>query len=224
MGEAERAEHAGQAEAERADSGGAVRTALVEEACRRSSVLWLDYAGLDRPRPAWHVWSEGAAYVVAENPTAAAEQPEEAENPRHLARTERTGQPDHPVARPEQALPGLAEVTEATVTCRSKDSGARLVTWRADVRRLRPGTQEWDDAVLLLRGDRLNATDAADLPARWARTAVIVRLAPSGEVLEEPGRMPGDRAAASPPGSPATTTGRLPWVVHKRPRHRPRLS
>lgn len=214
MSDAERAEHAGQAEVWSADSDQAVRTALVEEACRRSSVLWLAYAGLDRPRPAWHVWSEGAAYVVADA-TPAAGQAEQPEHPEH---------PEHPSARPEQALPGLAEVSEATVTCRSKDSGARLVTWRADVRRLRPGTQEWDDAVRLLRGDRLNATDAADLPARWARTAVIVRLAPSGEVLEEPGRMPGDRAAASPPGSPATTTGRLPWVVHKRPRHRPRLS
>jgi hypothetical protein len=217
MGDAERTEHAGQADAEHSDPDQAVRTALVAEACRRSSVLWLAYAGLDRPRPAWHVWSEGAAYVVADA-TPAAGQPEHPELP------ERAEQPDHPAARPEQALPGLAEVTVATVTCRSKDSGARLVTWRADVRRLRPGTQEWDDAVRLLRGDRLNATDAAGLPDRWARTAVIVRLAPSGEVLEEPGRMPGDRAAASPPGSPATTTGRLPWVVHKRPRHRPRLS
>lgn len=209
MSDAERAEHAGQADAERADSDRGVRTALVEEACRRSSVLWLAYAGPDRPRPAWHVWSDGAAYVVAE----AAEPSEQAGE-----------HPEHPAARPEQALPGLAEATEATVTCRSKDSGARLVTWRADVHRLTPGTQEWDEAVRLLRGDRLNTTDAEELPARWARTAVIVRLVPSGEVLEEPGRMPGDRAAATPPGSPATTVGRLPWVVHKRPRHRPRLS
>ncbi|GAA2755648.1 hypothetical protein [Actinopolymorpha rutila] len=217
MSDAERAEHAGQADAERADADRAVRAALVEEACRRSSVLWLAYAGLDRPRPAWHVWSDGAAYVVADA-TEATGQTETTEQ------AEPAGTPEHPAARPEQALPGLAEATEATVTCRSKDSGARLVTWRAGVHRLRPGTDEWDQAVRLLRGDRLNTTDAAELPARWARTAVIVRLTPSGEVLEEPGRMPGDRAAASPPGSPATTTGRLPWVVHKRPRHRPRLS
>ena len=217
MTDAERAGHtgqAGQADAERAGSDRAVRTALVEEACRRSSVLWLAYAGPDRPRPAWHVWSDGAAYVVAAT----------------TAATESTGHPEppepheYPAARPEQALPGLAEATEATVICRSKDSGARLVTWRADVHRLTPGTQEWDEAVRLLRGDRLNTTDAEELPARWARTTVIVRLAPTGEVLEEPGKMPGDRTAASPPGSPATTVGRLPWVVHKRPRHRPRLS
>ncbi len=209
MSDAERAGHTEPVNAERVDADRAVRDALVEEACRRSSLLWISYPSLDRPRPAWHVWSDGAAYVVAE-----AAEPSEP--------SEQAG--EHPPARPEQALPGLGDATEATVTCRSKDSGARLVTWRAGVLRLDPGTQEWDQAVRLLRGDRLNAVDAADLPARWARTTVIVRLVPSGEVLEEPGRMPGDRMAASPPGSPATTTGRLPWVVHKRPRHSPRLS
>ncbi|MET9022101.1 hypothetical protein ABZV93_19175 [Actinopolymorpha sp. NPDC004070] len=224
MSDAEHVERAGQAVD---DSDRAVRAALVEEACRRSSVLWLAYAGLDRPRPAWHVWSDGAAYVVAEATPAI---PPTGPTRQRAETTGRTPQPEppepagQPAARPEQALPGLAEATEATVTCRSKDSGSRLVTWHADVHRLSPGTPEWDDAVRLLRGDRLNTTDTAELPARWARTTVIVRLAPSGEVLEEPGRMPADRAAASPPGSPATTTGRLPWVVHKRPRHRPRLS
>ncbi|SDQ44958.1 hypothetical protein [Thermostaphylospora chromogena] len=34
---------------------------LIEEGARKSSVLWIS---LDRPRLAWHVWHDGAVYVV----------------------------------------------------------------------------------------------------------------------------------------------------------------
>ncbi len=44
--------------------------ALVEEATRRSGVLWIA-PGDGAEHPLWHVWSEGAAYVV----TGGAEQP-----------------------------------------------------------------------------------------------------------------------------------------------------
>lgn len=37
--------------------------ALVEEATRRSGVVWLTAPGR-QPRIAWHVWHEGAAWVV----------------------------------------------------------------------------------------------------------------------------------------------------------------
>ena len=38
--------------------------ALVEEACRRSALVWLTVGG-GRAHPAWHVWREGAASVVS---------------------------------------------------------------------------------------------------------------------------------------------------------------
>lgn len=38
-------------------------SALVEEATRRSAVVWV--AGAGRARPVWHLWHDGAAYVVA---------------------------------------------------------------------------------------------------------------------------------------------------------------
>lgn len=38
--------------------------ALVEEATRRSGLVWLLVDGVGRAQPVWHLWHEGAAYVV----------------------------------------------------------------------------------------------------------------------------------------------------------------
>jgi hypothetical protein len=46
------------------DSG--FEAALVEEAGRKSSVLWLAIPGAPQPLGAWHVWVDGAAVVVHE--------------------------------------------------------------------------------------------------------------------------------------------------------------
>lgn len=170
-------------------------TALVEEAVKKSSVLWLSYPGADRPRPAWHVWQDGAVLLVID-----------------------AG--DHGA---EQQLPGLADADEVTVTCRAKDSRDRLIGWRAAVRRIAPDSAEWDPACKALRSARLNATEAASLPERWATEAVVLALRPTGHILEHPGRMPSDEAAAAPPDSPATTRGLLPWVLGRRANRTRRL-
>jgi hypothetical protein len=44
----------------------ATALALVEEALRKSSVLWLTLPSLAVPRIAWHVWLDGASYLVHE--------------------------------------------------------------------------------------------------------------------------------------------------------------
>lgn len=43
---------------------GELNAALVEEAAKKSDLLWLDLPGLPQPRAAWHVWHEGSAYVL----------------------------------------------------------------------------------------------------------------------------------------------------------------
>ncbi|TDD38028.1 hypothetical protein E1287_06945 [Actinomadura sp. KC06] len=43
---------------------GELNAALVEEAAKKSGLLWLDLPGLPQPRAAWHVWHEGSAYVL----------------------------------------------------------------------------------------------------------------------------------------------------------------
>ncbi len=43
-------------------------TALIEEACRKSAMCWLARRGPDgtsRPFLAWHIWHDGALYVVS---------------------------------------------------------------------------------------------------------------------------------------------------------------
>lgn len=164
--------------------------ALVEEATRKSGVLWLALPGLPCPRAAWHVWhayeGTGAAYVV----TGGVEQP----------------------------LPGLPEAERVAVTVRSKDKGARLVTWIAAVERVKPGSDEWRAVVPLLAKSRLNAPDAEHQSDRWADEAYVIRLTPTGEAPEAPGTLPDDYASVRPAPSPATTTRRVPHMVGGRRR------
>ncbi|GAA0377853.1 hypothetical protein GCM10009530_30550 [Microbispora corallina] len=116
--------------------------AVIEEGAKKSGVLWL--ALPSGARLAWHVWHDGAIYVV-------------------------TG-------GGEQSLPGLAESAEVEVTLRSKDNGSRLVRFPASVEVVDQAAAA--DAVAALAKDRLNAPDAAGLPARWAEHATVVRLRP----------------------------------------------
>jgi len=116
----------------------------------------------------------------------------------------------------EQDLPGLDAAETVEVIVRSKDRGGRLVRWAARVRRLQPGTEEWDAAARELVAKRLNLRDADHARERWARECLIARLDPTGEVLEHPGAMSDDSHAAPPLPSPAVTIGPLPWVLGRR--------
>jgi hypothetical protein len=162
--------------------------ALVEEACRKSAMSWLQPAGQTRPVAAWHVWVNGAMYVVS--------------------------------GGLEQPLPVMPDGQPVTVIVRSKDKGARLVTWVAVAGRVEPGTPEWDVVVPELHAKRLNSPDGEGQPARWAAGSTVTRLSPSGVVNEGPGRMSARSHAAAPPDSTATTRGALPFMVGRRARRR----
>ncbi|MDQ1667121.1 MAG: hypothetical protein QOH75_3152 [Actinomycetota bacterium] len=164
--------------------------ALVEEACRKSSMLWLRIESDQRTVAAWHVWSEGAAYVVS----GGLEQ-------------------DLPMLA-EPANDRLV------VTVRSKDTGGRLVTWVGSTSRVLPEDEEWGPIVAELHAKRLNSPDGEAQPARWARESVVTRIEPTGELLESPGHLRADSHAAEPVPSPATTRGPLPFKVGRAPRRR----
>jgi hypothetical protein len=155
--------------------------ALVAEATKKAGLVWLQIGSSPYARAAWHVWLDGAAYVV--------------------------------YGGAEQPLPGLESADRVVVTVPSKDKGGRLVTWVARPHLVEPGSAQWDTAAPALHAKRLNAPDGEQQPARWARESRIVRLEPTGEVLERPGAMPTRSQAAPPRPSRATTLGPLPFVI-----------
>ena len=120
----------------------------------------------------------------------------------------------------EQSMPDLLDGSEADVTVRSKDTGGRAVTFRVVLATVLPGTEAYAGVVTELHAKRLNPPDGEDQPARWARESRIVRLEPTGKRSEQPGHVTHRSHAAEPVGSPATTRGRLPFVVGRRARRR----
>jgi len=167
--------------------------ALIAESTRKSGLVWVTVDGAP-PRPVWHVWRDGAAYVL-------------------------TGPG-------EQRLPGLENALTVNVTVRSKDTGSRLVTWLATVTRLDPHTPEWSALVPVLLAGRLNLTDAPTAAERWAGGCLVHRLAPTGEVLADPGQTGSTRSPPAPtrgapvrPRAPGRVTpGRLlRWLARRRP-------
>jgi len=157
--------------------------ALVEEATKKSGLIWVAGDGVPAPwagvgRPLWHVWHDGAACVVGDGPG-------------------------------EQPLPGLGDGGDAIVTVRSKDKGGRLVAWPAKVVELAPDSAQWQAAVAELKGKRLNAPDGEAMPERWARECRVLRLEPSGT----PAELPDGSLAAPPLPSPATTRQPIPAAL-----------
>lgn len=120
----------------------------------------------------------------------------------------------------EQPLPALAEGAELEVTVRSKDTGGRLLSFLATAARVRPDDDAWASVVPELHAKRLNPPDGEGQPQRWARESTVLRLEPTGRLVESPGHVSHRSHAAEPPGSPATTRGALPFVVGRRARRR----
>ncbi|TDB90477.1 hypothetical protein E1264_04965 [Actinomadura sp. KC216] len=136
---------------------GELNAALVEEAAKKSGLLWLDLPGLPQPRAAWHLWHEGSAYVLT------------------------GGEGEQPLP----GLPEAGQAGErVTVILRSKDKGGRLVSFAADAEVVEPGSELWDTVAPLLAKDRLNAASHEGQAERWAAESWIVRLTPAEEVTE----------------------------------------
>jgi hypothetical protein len=104
-------------------------------------------------------------------------------------------------------LPSLPD--EVELVLRSKDTGGRLVAVRATAHELTPDDAQWDDAVEVIRPERLNAV--GDVAGRWRQSCTIHVLSPHGRLVEGPGSYPdGSGAAPVRPAAPATARWR-PW-------------
>lgn len=154
--------------------------ALIEEAAKKSGLIWVRSAGGTAARALWHVWHDGAVCVVGDGPG-------------------------------EQPLTGLAGGGTAEVSVRSKDKGGRLVMFPVTVEEPAPGSPEWEAVVAELKGKRLNAPDAEEMPARWARTCRVLRLVPTGALTP----LPDGDLAESPVPTPATTRTPAPAALPK---------
>ncbi len=91
----------------------------------------------------------------------------------------------------EQQLPGIVGSRACTVIGRSRTTGGRAVTWEAAVATVEPGSPQWQAVVPVLLTKRLNLTDVETATQRWAEHCTVVRLAPTGRLLDD-----------APPGPP----------------------
>ena len=160
--------------------------ALIDEAMKKSPVMWVEESEPVRRRAFWHVWLDRHSYVV----TGLDEQPD----------------------------PGFDEAEPVRIVVRSKDNVHRLVVFGAIVTRMSPVDVDWDAATAALASARLNLRDAEHAPARWATDLgyAVYRITPTGEVFEAPGEYSSSSHRAEPVLTPATTSARRPWVLHKR--------
>jgi hypothetical protein len=161
---------------------------------KKAGLVWLSWGG-GRPAPAWFATVDGS-YVVLADRSGSAEQP----------------------------LPGLADAGAADVVVPAKPATNRLAGWRASVRRLEPGSEEWTTAAHVLRTERLNASGLDSQLDRWQTEADLLVLEPTGEITESAGRFDDRSRLETPAGSPATTRGKAPITFHRKSRRRPKLS
>ena len=124
----------------------------------------------------------------------------------------------------EQPLPDIEDVDRVEVVMRSKENWGRLVTWVGSVTRLTPADEAWEPVTAALVSGRLNLEQLVGTPERWAEHSVVVRVEPTGEVLESPGALSAESHRATPRATGATTRGALPRVLHRRQRRRPDLT
>jgi hypothetical protein len=161
---------------------------------KKAGLVWVAWGG-GRPMPAWFATVDGS-YVVLADRAGSAEQP----------------------------LPGLAEAGTADVVVPAKPATNRLAGWKATVRRLEPGSEEWATAAAVLRTERLNAAGLDTQLDRWEAEADLLVLEPAGDITESAGQWDHSSRLETPAGSPATTRGRRPITFHRRSKRRPKLS
>ena len=80
----------------------------------------------------------------------------------------------------EQVFLGLADAGTAEVTMRSKDTGARLVTWTGTVEVVDPADASWEPCAAALLAVRLNLPEPAAAKESWRRDGVVLRVTPRG--------------------------------------------
>jgi len=161
---------------------------LIEETAKKSEVLWLAYPGLEG-QSTRPVW-----YVWHK------------------------GAVYFVFDGSEQQMPGFEDADAAIVCIRSKANWGLLVSWRAAVELVPPGSPAWNEVVPLLVGKRLNNRDGDGAADRWARECKVARLVPTGELVEDPSNFNWSNRSEQPAPTSATTATRVPMTLHGKSR------
>ena len=170
---------------------------LIEDAAKKSGLVWVRAEGLParaaplREQPVWHVWQDGAVYVL-------------------------TGGLEQPVPGGLDLLDRSDESSHACVIARGKGPSGRVLTFETTVDTVAPGSEEWDAVVPALVAGRLNLPDGEAAPQRWADECVLWRLRPTGRIIETATEPSTSSHAAAPPPTPARS--RVPRPLHLRGR------
>jgi hypothetical protein len=172
----------------------AATQAQIEAAAKKSGLVWVVAVGTTtvhrRQQPVWHVWHEGAVYVL-------------------------TGGLEQPVPG---GIDQLADddSARANVTARGKGPSGRVLTFETHVEKVAPGSEEWEALVPALTSGRLNLPDGEEAPRRWAVECTLWRLRPTGTIVETAADPSTASHAAAPPPTPARS--RVPRPLHLRGR------
>ncbi|MBA2773665.1 MAG: hypothetical protein H0U36_06425 [Nocardioidaceae bacterium] len=162
------------------------RQALIDEALKKSALIWLTRDPPRREQAFWHAWVDGLAYLL----TGPGEQPDpglqEGERLRLVVRSKDTVQ--------------RLVVVDATAHRLQPDDD----DWEAATAALAAGR------LNLAHAEQAPARWAGD-----AATA-IYRLTLGKQLVEGPGHYADTAHRATPSPTPATTATRRPWVLHKR--------
>ncbi|HVD13019.1 MAG TPA: hypothetical protein VNK73_01055 [Actinomycetota bacterium] len=136
--------------------GPASETAVLDEALKKSTIVWIDVPGPGgtngRPVPAWYGTLDGRVYVL-------------------------TG-------GSEQRIPGLAEADRVELVARSKELQSLVARVTADARVVPESDPLFARVTPVLLPRRLNLRDGEQAAERWRQECTLVELTPTGVPAE----------------------------------------
>jgi hypothetical protein len=111
----------------------------------------------------------------------------------------------------EQQVPNLGNVTEVSITARSKDLRSKVSEVRATVRTIPTEDERWEKVARTGLGKRLNLPDGDAALERWRTNCTLFELTPQFRDAEKAASVPaaaaqGGAAAATADAGPAAAT------------------
>lgn len=163
---------------------------LIEEATKKSDLVWIATGGPSAITAAWHVWHNDVVYVI-------------------------TGPGEQPLPADLGVYP-TCEVIVRSATNLSRIVTWEAMVWR--VTPGLEEWHEAVPALLAKRLNSPDGATAT--AERWEAQCTIFRLAPTGGLFEAGDSLPSDSGAEPPRATSATSEVRVPYTLGRRSRRR----